>query len=164
MFRVLEQLRRGLEGAGLLLSAEQQRRIKHTGWWLVAVTVLGLPVAAVANPATGIQYLLILPLVVAVGLLVYAPRHTRRGTAQMQALYTRYTAFTAQLRPDWRAHGHAYAGLAAALFGASTLRATGPDFAALLDESYPPLTSANGGYVGGGVGGFGGCGGGGGRC
>jgi hypothetical protein len=51
-----------LERAGLLLSAEQQRRIKHTGWWMVAVAVLGLPVAAVANRATGVEYLLVLPL------------------------------------------------------------------------------------------------------
>lgn len=154
--RVLEQLRRRLERAGLLLSAEQQRRIKHTGWWMVAVAVLGLPVAAVADRASGAQYLLVLPLVAAVGLLVYAPRHTRRGTAQMERLWTRYTALAGQLRPDWRAHnyGPAYAGLAVGLFGTSALRATGPDFADLVAESYPPRISGGGGAGGGG----GGCG------
>lgn len=101
----LEQLRRWLEEAGLLLSTERQRRIKHTGWWMVAVAVLGLPVAGVAGVASGaVAGLLILALLAAGILLDSAPRLSRRGTARMQALCARHVALAPQMRPDWRSY------------------------------------------------------------
>lgn len=136
--RELVLLRYRLEQAGVLLSDEQRRRIKHTGWWMAAVAVLGLPVTAVVGAATGAMGgMLILALFVAGILLGHAPRLSRRGTAKVQALSTRYAALAPQMRPDCRAYGPAYAGLAVGLFGHSTLRDADPDFAQLLAEGYP---------------------------
>jgi uncharacterized protein (TIGR04222 family) len=137
VFRGLEQLRRGLEDAGLLLSAEQQRRIKRTGWWMVALAVLGLPVATTAGvDKVTAGCWLILALFVAGVLIVHAPRHSRRGTAMMQALCARYAALAPHMEPDWTAYGPAWAGVAVGIFGASTLSAMSPDFANLVAERY----------------------------
>jgi uncharacterized protein (TIGR04222 family) len=136
----LEQLRRELEEAGLLLSGEQQRRINHTGWWMVPVAVLGLPVAAVtgeSSSAVAVAGLLILALFAAIFLLDSAPRLSRRGTARMHALRVQYTALDPRMRPGSKAYGPAHAGVMVGIFGATALREADPDFADLLAAGYP---------------------------
>jgi uncharacterized protein (TIGR04222 family) len=138
----LEQLRRWLEEAGLLLSAEQQRQIKHTARWMVAVAALGLPLAAIAGRASGaVAGLLILALLAAIILFRRVPRLSQRGTATMQALRARYAALAPQMQPDRGAYGPAYTGLAVGIFGPTVLRETDPNFVDLLAEGYPRFST-----------------------
>ncbi len=111
----LENTRRRLEDAGLLLSAEQQRRIRLLALWRVAVTVLGLArlVAGVANGApVGFLVLELLAVgIVAAILLIRVPKRSRRGTARLKALRGQHTELDPKMRPNWAAYGPAHAAL-----------------------------------------------------
>ncbi|MGH3767149.1 MAG: TIGR04222 domain-containing membrane protein [Pseudonocardiaceae bacterium] len=171
----LETTRQRLENAGLLLGAGRQRRTRLLGLWMVPVAVLGL-VRLQAGAANGapvgylILELLAVGLVTAV-LLCWAPRRSRRGSAELQRLRVQHNEIAPGMRPDWTAYGPAVAGLGVGIFGAKALWASDPDFAA--DVQVQRTAAATGGfgynYGGGGCGSAGssggGCGaGGGGGC
>ncbi len=172
----LDKIRRRLTEAGLLLSLEQQRRVKGSGWWMAAVAALGLVrlLAGVANSAAvGFLVLELLAVgVVAAVLLGRAPRRSPRGNAELKRLRQRHTALDPGMRPDWMAHGPAYAALGVGIFGAGALWASDPAFAAEVQvQRVAAMSSGSNGYGGGGSdgglaasggdsGGGGGCGGG----
>ncbi|MGH3753035.1 MAG: TIGR04222 domain-containing membrane protein, partial [Pseudonocardiaceae bacterium] len=157
----LGRIERRLIDIGLLLGAEQRKRIRRTGWMLWAVVAVGA-IRAVVGYLAGkpIGFLLALLAVVAVGAAVFsrtAPQRTDRGDAELARLRAAYASLSPRLRPDSRVYGPAGAALGVAVFGASALSAADPTLAEELDVR--PTSSA--GYSGGGDGG-GGCGGGGG--
>ena len=86
----LAGIERRLIDAGLLLSDAQRRRIRGTGWWMVAVAGLGLVrlLAGIANakPVGLLVVALLVVTIVAVVLLASAPRRTRRGDRTLAAL------------------------------------------------------------------------------
>ena len=162
-----------LEGAGLLLSAQQRHRIKITGLWMVAVAALGL-VRLMAGAANGaaVGYLILELLgvgVISAILLGMAPKRSRRGAAELKRLRAKHTELAPRMRPDWRAYGPAVAGLGVGIFGASALWASDPALATDLEAQRQAAAgmAASGYYGGGGCGGSGGgcasggCGGGG---
>ncbi|MGH3695731.1 MAG: TIGR04222 domain-containing membrane protein [Pseudonocardiaceae bacterium] len=172
----LDKARHRLELAGLLLSARAQRRIKRTGLWMVAVAGFGLLrlLAGAANGAP-VGYLILELLAVGVFaavLLGWAPKRSRRGTAELRRLRRKHNELAPGMRPDWTAYGPAVAGLGVGIFGARALWASDPAFAADVEAQRLAATggsgyggggcggSASGGSCGGGGGGGGGCGGG----
>jgi uncharacterized protein (TIGR04222 family) len=166
----LRKTRQRLEDAGLLLSADEQRRIKRAGWWMVGVGVVGV-VRLVAGAAKGapvndlIQELFGVGIVAAVLLLRSAPRCSRRGTAELKRLRTEHHELAPGMRPDWTAYGPALAGLGVGIFGAKALWASDPAFAADIHAQQLAAGAGRFNYYGGGCGGGGGgCGGGGGGC
>jgi uncharacterized protein (TIGR04222 family) len=162
-----------LVDGGLLLSAEQRRRIRAVGGWTSAVAVLG-----VARLVAGLQagrpvgYLVVaLAAVTAVGLvqLTRAPRRTRAGDDALAQLVREQYALSPAMRPDWAVYGPAGAALSVGVYGMGALWASDPAFAAELAArrqaagtaggSSSVACSAGSGCSGGGGGG--GCGGGG---
>ena len=95
--------------AGLLLSDAQRRRIRGTGWWMVAVAGLGLVrlLAGIANakPVGLLVVALLVVTIVAVVLLSSAPRRTRRGDRTLAALRDENHALSPKQRPDWALYG-----------------------------------------------------------
>lgn len=170
----LEKPRQRLEDAGLMLSARQQRRIKRTGLWMVALGGLGLLrlLAGAANGAA-VGYLILELLavgVVAAILLSRAPNRSRRGVAELKRLRVQHNELDPRMRPDWTTYGPALAGLGVGIFGARALWASDPAFAADVEAQRVAAGTGGSGYYGGGSGGCGssgssgGGGGGGGGC
>ncbi len=172
----LGTIERRLIDAKLLLSDAQRRRIRATGWWMAAVAGLGLVrlLAGIANAKpVGLLVVALLPVsVVAVVLLVSAPRRTRRGERTLVALRTDNHALAPKERPDWALYGPAGAALGIGLFGMSAVWASDPSIAGELAVQRISASGGDGGSSwsgggdsggGGGCGG-GGCGGGGGGC
>lgn len=163
----LGRIERRLADAGLLLTATQRRRIRHTGWMLWAVAALGA-IRAVADGMAGkpIGFMLALMVVVVTGaavLSVTAPRRTDCGNAELTRLRTAHVSLSPRLRPHWRVYGPDGAALGVAVFGANALWAADP---ALAKKLGAPVTLSLGGSDGGGYGsggryGVAGCGGGG---
>jgi uncharacterized protein (TIGR04222 family) len=126
----LENVRLRLEGAGLLLSHQQRRRIKRTGLWMVPVVALGLVrlLAGAANGAAVGYLFLELSAVGIVSVLLPAtvPKRSRCGTAELKRLRAKHTDLAPGMRPDWTAYGPALAGLGVGIFGASALWASAP--------------------------------------
>ncbi len=168
----LDKARHRLELAGLLLSTREQRRITRTGRWMVAVAGLGLLrlLAGAANGAP-VGYLILELLavgVLAAVLLGWAPKRSRRGTAELRRLRLKHNELAPGMRPDWTTYGPALAGLGVGIFGARALWASDPAFAAGVEVQRVAATSGSGYYGGAGCGssssdgggGGGGCGGG----
>lgn len=166
----LGRIERRLSDAGLLLTAEQRRRIRLAGWMLWAVAALGA-IRAIEGYTAGkpIGFLLALLVVAAVGAAVLsltAPRRTDHGSAELARLRTAHASLSPKLRPRWRVYGPEGAALGVAVFGASALGAADP---ALAKELGARQTSSVDHFGAGGEGGWGwrswhGCGGGGGGC
>lgn len=118
---------------GLLLSDGQRARIRRGGLAMVAVAALGLvrllAGVAEAKPVGYLVAVLAGVVVVAVGLLVMAPRRTRLGTATLARLRSEEHLLSPSLKPDWTVHGPEAAALAVGLFGMSALWASDPAFA-----------------------------------
>jgi uncharacterized protein (TIGR04222 family) len=169
----LVRVERRLSEAGLLLTAEQRRRIRQAGWMLWVVVAVGV-LRAVAGGTAGrsIGFLLVMTVAVAVGAVVVsctAPRRTDRGDTELTRLRSTHAGLAPQLRPDRQVYGATGAALGVAVFGASALWAADPAFATELGTQRPtPSGSGSDGSGGGGCGGGGcgggGCGGGGGGC
>ncbi len=171
----LGRIERRLIDAGLLLTAEQRRRIRCTGWMLWAVVAVGA-IRAIADDRAGkpIGFLLALLAVAAVGAAVFsitAPRRTDRGDTELTRLRTAHASLSPRLRPKWRVYGPEGAALGVAVFGAGALWAADPALAKELGApQMPSVGDSGGGGWGGGrwsggsgsVGSGGGCGGGGG--
>ena len=105
----LGTIERRLIDAKLLLSDAQRRRIRATGWWMAAVAGLGLVrlLAGIANAKpVGLLVVALLPVsIVAVVLLVSAPRRTRRGDRTLVALRTTTTPWRPRSGPTGRCTG-----------------------------------------------------------
>ena len=99
----LDNIRRRLTEAGLLLSRDQQSRVKGTGGWLAAVAGIGLLrlLAGVANGApVGFLVLELLVVgVIAAILMSRAPRRTPRGDMELERLRKRHTELDPGMRP-----------------------------------------------------------------
>ncbi len=154
----LGRIERRLIDAGLLLTAEQRKRIRHAGWLLWAVVAIGA-IRAFAGGMAGkpIGLLLALLGVAAVGavtLRLTAPRRTDRGNAELTRLRTTRASLAPRMRPNWQVYRPARAALRVAIFGMRALWAAHPAFAKELGRHQ--TTSA--GDSGGGDSGDGGCG------
>lgn len=167
----LGRIERRLVDAGLLLTAEQRRRIRRAGWMLWAVVAVGA-IRAIADDRAGkpIGFLLAILAVTAVGAAVLSlttPRRTDRGNAELTRLRTAHANLSPTLRPRWRVYGPEGAALGVAVFGASALWAADPALAHELGAHQPssardPGSTGSGkgwGWGGGGGGGGGGVGG-----
>ncbi len=158
-----------LVDAGLLLSDAQRRRVRAVGWWMVAVVGLGLVrvLAGIANakPVGLLVFVMGIVTIVAVVLLLSAPRLTHRGRLTLAALRTDHHALSPKQRPDWALYGPAGAALGIGLFGMGAVWASDPAIAGELAvqrmSSGGDGSSWSGGDSGGSSGCGGGCGGGG---
>jgi len=166
----LRHIERRLIDAGLLVSAEQRKRIRRTAWMLWAVVAFGA-IRAIAgyNAGKPIGLLLALLAVVVVGAVVLsltAPRRTNRGNAELTRLRSAHASLSPKLRPRWQVYGPEGAAWGVAVFGTSALWAADPALARELGTSQASFVGNSGGgwSYGGGDGGGGGCGGGGGGC
>ncbi|HVL84971.1 MAG TPA: TIGR04222 domain-containing membrane protein [Pseudonocardia sp.] len=122
-----------LVAAGLLLSAEQRRRIREVGWWMAAVAALGLVrVLAGIAAARPVGYL-VLALAGVAGVALYqltrAPRRTRAAEDALSRLRREHHALSPDQRPDWAVSGPAGAALGVGMFGTGALWAADPTFA-----------------------------------
>lgn len=152
--------------SGLLLSADQRRRVRGVGWWMVGVAGLGLlrllAGVADAKPVGFLAVVLFVVAVVAVVQLSRTPRRTRLGDRTLAELQRQHHVLAPSMKPDWTTYGPAGAALGVGVFGMSALWASDPAFA---DEIAAQKATAGGGYSdggwsgGGGDGGGGGCGG-----
>jgi uncharacterized protein (TIGR04222 family) len=164
----LRRIERRLIDAGLLVTAEQRKRIRRTAWVLWAVVAFGA-VRAIAgyNAGKPIGLLLALLAVAVVGAAVLsltAPRRTNRGNAELTRLRSAHASLSPKLRPRWRVYGPEGAALGVAVFGASALWAADPALAKELGTRQASFVGNSGGggwSYGGGDSGGGGCGGGG---
>ncbi len=124
---------RRLVDAGLLLSEAQRRRIRGTGWWMLAVAGLGLLrlLAGIANarPVGWLVVAFIAVTIVAVILLASAPRRTQRGDRTLAALRDEHHTLAPKERPDWALYGPVGAALGIGLFGMSAVWASDPAIA-----------------------------------
>ena len=124
---------RRLIDAGLLLSDAQRRRIRGTGWWMLAVAGLGLLrlLAGIANarPVGWLVVAFIAVTIVAVILLASAPRRTQRGDRTLAALRDENHTLAPKERPDWALYGPVGAALGIGLFGMSAVWASDPAIA-----------------------------------
>jgi uncharacterized protein (TIGR04222 family) len=169
---VLDAARQRLVRAGLLLSDEQRGRIRRVGLSMVFVALLGLlrVLAGMsdAQPVGYITTMMMVVTVIAVFLLVRAPRRSRAGDRLLDRMRTEQHGLSPRNRPDWTVYGPAGAALGIGVFGMSALWASDPAFAdelALQRHTADASGSYGGGYGGDGGsdgGGGGGCGGGGG--
>jgi uncharacterized protein (TIGR04222 family) len=129
----LDAAERRLVDAGLLLSDAQRRRIRGTGWWMVAVAGLGLVrlLAGIANakPVAWVVVAFIVVTIAAVILLASAPRRTRRGDLTLATLRDDNHVLAPKERPDWALYGPAGAALGIGLFGMSAVWASDPAIA-----------------------------------
>ena len=129
----LARTERRLIDAGLLLSDAQRRRIRGTGWWMGAVAGLGLVrlLAGIANakPVGLLVVAFLVVTIVAIVLLVSAPRRTRRGDRTLAALRDENHALAPKERPDWALYGPIGAALGIGLFGMSAVWASDPAIA-----------------------------------
>ncbi len=129
----LGSIGRRLMDTGLLLSDAQRRRIRGTGWWMVAVAGLGLVrlLAGIANakPVGLLVVALLVVTIVAVVLLSSAPRRTRRGDRTLAALRDENHALSPKQRPDWALYGPVGAALGIGLFGMTAVWASDPAIA-----------------------------------
>lgn len=172
--RALDATRDGLERGGSLYPAAERRRFRWAGWAMFAVLALGVSrtVAGLANhkPVGNLVMLTALVLVVAL-LLTRAPRITRQGQKLVDELRRGNMHLHPREAPSHAVYGATGAALGVALFGAASLWAADPAFAAdaqiarqQLHNGFTSFTgdsgTANSCGGGGGCGG-GGCGGGG---
>lgn len=168
--RTLDALRDGLERGGWLYPAAARRRFRWAGWAMLAVLALGVSrtVAGLANhkPVGNLVGLMVVVLVAAL-VLTRAPRITRQGRRLLDELRRGNMHLHPREAPSHAVYGATGAALGVALFGAASLWAADPVFAADAQIARHTLnngfTSFAGGDAGGGssCGGGGGCGGGG---
>jgi uncharacterized protein (TIGR04222 family) len=170
---VLDASRQRLVKAGLLLSDEQRGRIRRVGLWMTVVAVLGLlrVLAGMSNaqPIGFITPMMAIVTLIAVFLLVRAPRRARAGDRLLARLRSEQHGLSPTNRPDWTVYGPEGAALGIGVFGMSALWASDPAFADELALQRNATGSDGGGGWSGGDGGSsgggdGGGGGGGGGC
>lgn len=163
----LAVIEKRLTDAGLLLTDGQRRRIRGVGWWMVAVAGLGLVrlLAGIANakPVGLLVVALAIVVVIAVVLMVSAPRRSPLGDRTLAALRSDNHALDPHERPDWGLYGPMGAALGIGLFGMTAVWASDPAIAGELavQRMATSGSDSSGSSGGGDSGGSSGCGGGG---
>jgi uncharacterized protein (TIGR04222 family) len=174
----LTQLREGLERSGLALTPGRRQAARL--WSTVMAAVVGLGVlrliAGMRNdrPVGFLFFAIVLAFLCTI-VLLRVPFRTKAGTAALGALRAQHSYLAPKQSPAYATYGAAAAGMGVALFGAASLYALDPGFAAEA-EIQRNMASGGSGYsgdggsssscsggssCGGGGGGGGGCGGGG---
>jgi uncharacterized protein (TIGR04222 family) len=172
----LHRIESRLLAAGLLLSPQQQDRIRRPAGWTFALAVFG-GVRIIAGYADGRPVGFLVPMVfvmvvLSVVLAVRVPRRSRAGDAALRRLVADHHALSPAMRPDWEVYGPSGAALAVGVFGLGALWASDPVFAGELAVQRATTMSGFGGTSSGdsgssscssgsSCGGGGGCGGGG---
>jgi uncharacterized protein (TIGR04222 family) len=169
----LAQLREGLERSGLALTAGQRRSARLGAGVMAAVFGLGVLrlIAGIANGRSigflffGLIFALLMTL-----LLLRIPFRTRAGSAALASLRREHAHLAPHQSPAYATYGAAAAGMGVALFGAASLYALDPSFAAEAEVQRNLASGSAGGYSGDGgsssssCSGGSSCGGGGGGC
>ena len=149
----LAMIEERLLSARLLLSPEVRRRIRHVGFWMLAVAVFGLvrvlADVAEARPDGNLLGVMVMVGVVAAHQLAYAPRRSRQGDQVLATLRRRHDSLSPAVKPDWQMYGPSKAALGVGLFGTRALWASAPNFAKGIQA---PRVSAGGSDAGGGDG------------
>jgi uncharacterized protein (TIGR04222 family) len=170
----LTQLREGLERSALALTPAQRRTARTWAAVMAAVLVLGVArlFAGIANgrPVGFLFFALVFAFLCTL-LLLRVPFRTRAGSAALSALRAQHSYLSPRQSPAYATYGAAAAGMGVALFGAASLYALDPTFAAEAEVQRNLASSGSSGYTGDGggsscsggssCGGGGGCGGGG---
>ncbi|MDQ2709207.1 MAG: TIGR04222 domain-containing membrane protein, partial [Actinomycetota bacterium] len=154
----LDSIRADLEERGLLLNADQRRRIRRWGYPMLAVFALGftrLWSGLFGGKAVGLLALLLVVVAFAIGwLFMKVPTRSALGETELARLHEQHQHLSPSMRPDWVANGALAAGMGVAVFGADALWAADPAFA---DEVMAPAAAWRGfGASSGGDGGWGG--------
>jgi uncharacterized protein (TIGR04222 family) len=165
-----DQLREGLENAGLARTAAQRRAARL--WAIAGAALVGLGIARLiagidnGKPVGFLVPSVLLAAVVTIAMLVIpSGTPTRAATRGMAELRRRHQYLSPKQSPSYATYGAAGAAMGVALFGAASLYAMDPAFAAEAEiQRANAAASWAGGGVSGGDGGGSSCGGGGGGC
>jgi uncharacterized protein (TIGR04222 family) len=167
----LAQLRADLERAGLALSPQARWRARFGPLLLLALLLVGwfrFQAGLQGDKPVGLLLLtMLLVLVVALVMLFRVPRRTTAANTAVRSLRERHMYLSPAQSPAYATYGASGAAMGIALFGAGSLYAIDPAFAAGAHISrHSTYTSSSGNSCGGGgggasCGGGGGCGGGG---
>ncbi|MEV4617288.1 TIGR04222 domain-containing membrane protein [Asanoa sp. NPDC049573] len=130
----LDDIRAGLERAGLLLSRGQRGQSRLAALLLLPVIVLGgARISAGMANERPVGFLTVLVLVTVVWMLLSLARaktRTRAGTSALASLRTENQHLSPGQSPSYATYGAGAAAMGIALFGASTLYMVDPAFAA----------------------------------
>ena len=167
----IDQLRQGLEAAGLLETARQRRSARLIPLLLLGLLGLGV-VRLVAGLTDGKPVLLLVLMlaafsVVTLVLLLALPLRTRAANSALSQLRVHHAHLSPKSSPAYATYGAAGAAMGVALFGGVALWGLDPGFAAEAQVERHSIASSgdrNGGSGGGDGGGDGGGGCGGGGC
>ena len=132
--RALDELRDGLESAGLATTAAQRRTVRLwalAAFALVAVGVLRLVAGIGADRPVGLLTVSI-AVVLALGifLLTRTRQQTQAGRAALDDLRSRHTYLAPSDSPSYATYGASGAAMGIALYGVGTMYAIDPAFAA----------------------------------
>ncbi|MEV0605439.1 TIGR04222 domain-containing membrane protein [Polymorphospora rubra] len=167
--RALDQLRESLEQQGLAPTAGTRRAARIVPAAMLALVLVGVAriFAGLANdrPVGLIILLTLLYAPVAIVFLSVVPRRTRAARAALSRLRVQHVHLSPRTAPAYATYGAAGAAMGVALFGAASLWALDPGFAAdaEIQRNYASGGAGGGGSCGGGSSSDGG-GGGGGSC
>ncbi|MEV7229169.1 MULTISPECIES: TIGR04222 domain-containing membrane protein [Polymorphospora] len=170
--RALDQLRESLEQQGLAPSAGTRRAARIVPAVMLALVLVGVVriFAGLANdrPVGFLILLTVLYAPVAIVFLSVVPRRTRAARAALSQLRVQHVHLSPRTAPAYATYGAAGAAMGVALFGAASLWALDPAFAAdaEIQRNYASAGGGSGSSCSGGSssdgGGGGSCGGGGG--
>ena len=167
----LEQLRTGLEQAGLVVTADRQKAARR--WALAGLALILLGVARLVDglqngkPVTFLLFAIFLAVAVTLRFWRHKPQRTRAATKGLSSVRGNYDYLSPSQSPSYATYGASGAAMGVALFGTASLYTMDPAFAA---EAEVQRNNVGGGFDGGSgsscssgssCGGGGGCGGGG---
>ena len=170
----LQQLRTGLEQAGLAVPAATQRAARR--WALAGAAVVALGVARLVDgvqnnrPVTYLVFAIILAVAVTIFMLTRKPLRTRAATTGLTSVREKNQHLAPGLSPSYATYGVTGAAMGVALFGAASLYTMDPAFASEAEIQRISASGYGGGdggstssscSSGSSCGGGGGCGGGG---
>ncbi|MDG4765559.1 TIGR04222 domain-containing membrane protein [Solwaraspora sp. WMMD406] len=163
----VQQLREGLETAGLAVTGPQRRTARRLAAAMLVLAAVGVVrlVAGIANGRPIGYLLLLLAVTVPVGLVLWftVPRTTRTGRSALRNMRNLHSYLAPARKPAYSSYGADGAAMGVGLFGAMALWSMDPAFAAEaeIERTSTGGGDGGGGSDGGGDGGGGGCGGGG---
>lgn len=148
----LAAMEQRLVGVGLLLSAEQRRRIRRVSFAMLALAVLGLArllaglierqnVAVLAGA-------IVVVTAVAIVQFVKVPTRSANGDRTLAALRSQHFELAPGSTPNWAVYGPVAAALGIGIFGPAALWASAPTLAQAL-ATKPPSSASNTGDSGG---------------
>lgn len=130
----VDQLRTGLEESGLAVSADRRRAIRRWGLAGVALFVIGIArlVAGSANhkPTGLLTFVLVVVALMTLVLAAKAPVTTRAAATRMAVVRSNHQYLSPSQSPAYATYGAGGAAMGVALFGAASLFAMDPAFAA----------------------------------